>query len=667
MNTSKISSVPVTCVFVGNISEKVTNELIQSMLQECGVVSNWKRIQGSNGKYQAFGFCDFEHPEGTMRALRILDGFCIGGKKLTVKAEEKTIKMIQDFVQTQRHFKGLPRLPLKEGELPKDEESLKDDERIRASIEQAVNEVDTVLLTEPPTETKEPPKTESQPTPPPRKRAESPPSDEAPTPRKRDRKRSRSGSYRSKSAASSRHEPARRRTRSPRRPSSRKSRRRSRSSSASSRSSSGSSSSPASRNGKAASRSRSRSRSRDSEDSDEVYERRRVRREVREKEESYRKRLEEWERRERRMAKQYAKEEEEEIRRKKNILKEAKKLRQFLEDYEDERDDPKYYKSSSLFQRRRDYEREREADAKDRQEEQQEIEELKKQILAENKNVEEAEAEAKKRHEAQEKAEMRRLRADSGSPTPHRPLGRTAAEKQELKTEAESSSEGGSPPEPNESKPPADDNWASVDRERAVKQEVKPPAAVPPPAKPSSSGGGKVLTTVKRETIEPKLNGVFDDEDEEDTMHVIKKKIKPFEITREERMQVMTPEERKKMIKELIDRIPTARDDLFAYTIDWSYVDESLVEQRVKPWVNKKITEYIGEEEPTLVGFVCENITSKAGNPPNPKKILSDLAMVLDDESEVFMVKMWRLIIYESEAKKLGLSSAANANAPGRS
>lgn len=398
-----------------------------------------------------------------------------------------------------------------------------------------------------------------------------------------------------------------------------------------------------------------------------MYERRRVRREVREKEESYRKRLEEWERRERRMAKQYAKEEEEEIRRKKNILKEAKKLRQFLEDYEDERDDPKYYKSSSLFQRRRDYEREREADAKDRQEEQQEIEELKKQILAENKNVEEAEAEAKKRHEAQEKAEMRRLRADSGSPTPHRPLGRTAAEKQELKTEAESSSEGGSPPEPNESKPPADDNWASVDRERAVKQEVKPPAAVPPPAKPSSSGGGKVLTTVKRETIEPKLNGVFDDEDEEDTMHVIKKKIKPFEITREERMQVMTPEERKKMIKELIDRIPTARDDLFAYTIDWSYVDESLVEQRVKPWVNKKITEYIGEEEPTLVGFVCENITSKAGNPPNPKKILSDLAMVLDDESEVFMVKMWRLIIYESEAKKLGLSSAANANAPGRS
>jgi hypothetical protein len=28
---------------------------------------------------------------------------------------------------------------------------------------------------------------------------------------------------------------------------------------------------------------------------------------------------------------------------------------------------------------------------------------------------------------------------------------------------------------------------------------------------------------------------------------------------------------------------------------------------------------------------------------------------VLDEEAEVFVVKMWRLLIYETEAKKLGL------------
>jgi RNA-binding protein 25 len=36
--------------------------------------------------------------------------------------------------------------------------------------------------------------------------------------------------------------------------------------------------------------------------------------------------------------------------------------------------------------------------------------------------------------------------------------------------------------------------------------------------------------------------------------------------------------------------------------------------------------------------------------------ILSDIRVVLDDEAEVFVVKMWRLIVYEVEAKRHGLS-----------
>jgi RNA-binding protein 25 len=39
----------------------------------------------------------------------------------------------------------------------------------------------------------------------------------------------------------------------------------------------------------------------------------------------------------------------------------------------------------------------------------------------------------------------------------------------------------------------------------------------------------------------------------------------------------------------------------------------------------------------------------------SPRTILEDVQMVLDDEAEVFVVKMWRLLIYETEAKKLGL------------
>merc|ERR1719471_2187361 len=107
-------------------------------------------------------------------------------------------------------------------------------------------------------------------------------------------------------------------------------------------------------------------------------------------------------------------------------------------------------------------------------------------------------------------------------------------------------------------------------------------------------------------------------------------------------------EDKRKHIKNLIDKIPTDKAALFEYSIDWELVDNQLMEKRIRPWVNKKIAEYIGEPEPTLTDFICSKVL--AGS--NPKAILEDVQMVLDEEAEVFVVKMWRLLIYEIENKK---------------
>ena len=76
------------------------------------------------------------------------------------------------------------------------------------------------------------------------------------------------------------------------------------------------------------------------------------------------------------------------------------------------------------------------------------------------------------------------------------------------------------------------------------------------------------------------------------------------------------------------------------------------MEKRIRPWVTKKIIEYIGEEEPALSEFICTSIMTKQ----NAEFILSDIRVVLDDEAEVFVVKMWRLLVYEIEAKRNGLN-----------
>lgn len=48
------------------------------------------------------------------------------------------------------------------------------------------------------------------------------------------------------------------------------------------------------------------------------------------------------------------------------------------------------------------------------------------------------------------------------------------------------------------------------------------------------------------------------------------------------------------------------------------------MDKRIKPWVNKKIIEYIGEEEPTLTDFICQKVMAQS----QPQNILNDVAMV---------------------------------------
>ncbi|KAL3083102.1 hypothetical protein niasHS_010904 [Heterodera schachtii] len=573
-----------TTVFIGNISDKCPDRIIQEVLKKCGSVCNWKRLQDSGGKFKAFGFCDFMYPDGAKKALSVLKDFPIGDKRLNVKADEQTEKLLDEFSKNKL--------------IAANEES---DDAVRASIRKFLEDEAADLVDMPADEGEH--------------KEKSPAEGSTKASNKEGRQ------SRSSSVASHRHK----KKRSQKSPNRKKSRHYS--SSSSDASSYSSTSSTESRRIKRKKNAKRKSLS-SAEDSDEAEEKRKLKKEVKEKEESYQARLKKWEEREKRMAKLYDKEREEEKQRQKTLQKEAKKLRQFLEDYVDERDDPKYYRGSALFQRKRNYEREREADAKDRHEERAELEEIRRSILEE-------EVVSKKEGDGEEAEENE----DTSG-------GMDIADEQKAE-------------------------WETVGETAAVVSRSVPPPPLPSeeltPAQVESPTPVKktIVTTLQQKQVVPlsKLNGVFqeEEEDEVDTLHQIKKKIKPFEITREDRLQSMTPEERKKLIKDLITRIPTDKAKLFSFEVCWEFVDENLMEQRVRPWVNKKICEYIGEEEQSLVAFICEKIANKS----TADEILQDLSMVLDDEAEVFMVKLWRLIVYESEAKRLGLNAVVIGSSSG--
>jgi RNA-binding protein 25 len=190
---------------------------------------------------------------------------------------------------------------------------------------------------------------------------------------------------------------------------------------------------------------------------------------------------------------------------------------------------------------------------------------------------------------------------------------------------------------------------------------------------PSAVGAAEAAAAAEKKRKKLSVEDVFNNDEDEDSTAAKKRRLVPLVYSAKERAAVLpssavaaaqaaaaalnivnkptTAEEKRKCIKNLIERIPTAKDELFAYKLDWTMVDSTLMDRRIKPWVNKKIVEYIGEDEPTLSEFICKKVIANS----TPDAILADISMVLDDEAEVFVVKMWRLLIYETEAKKLGL------------
>ncbi len=95
--------------------------------------------------------------------------------------------------------------------------------------------------------------------------------------------------------------------------------------------------------------------------------------------------------------------------------------------------------------------------------------------------------------------------------------------------------------------------------------------------------------------------------------------------------------------KRLMESIPTDQSEVFAQTLDWDIIDESgIVAHQMRPWVSKKIAEYLGDDEPPLVDFICSKLNSRAP----AVDLVEELCPVLDDEAEAFVLRLWRMLIF---------------------
>uniref|UniRef100_A0AAY4A295 RNA-binding protein 25 n=1 Tax=Denticeps clupeoides TaxID=299321 RepID=A0AAY4A295_9TELE len=645
---------PTTTVFVGNISEKASDMLIRQLLAKCGLVLSWKRVQGASGKLQAFGFCEYKEPESTLRALRLLHDLQIGDKKLLVKVDAKTKAQLDEWKAKKKSSNGTTKLEdtgeQEEEEL--DEESKRQDQIVKGAIDGLIREYSKEL--------------------------NAPSQDDDSQRRKKKKEKKEEEDINAIDMEEEKRDLISREI----------------------------------------NKFRDTHKKLEEEKGKKEKERQELERERREREkERERERWEREREKERERERDRDRERERDRDRERERDWEKERSRDRSKDRSRSRWEGHLYdyfycncrfvvlgyitvtpsmvcRGSALQKRLRDREKENEMDERDRKREKEELEEIRQRLLAEGHPDPDAEL-----RRMEEEAE--RLRQPPPKPEPEDEREHNVESGRRLSVQARSDNddieEGEEPDdeediEQTESKPclkptlrpitsapsvssasgnatpntPGNDSPCGI----IIPHENSPPEALPQEEhrpkiglslKLGSSGSPSQPNAAKRKKLAvDSVFNRFDDEEADEAPR--KRKLVPLDYDDDKSLGADDPgqgsgksgantEEKRKHIKSLIEKIPTGKPELFNYPLDWSIVDSTLMERRIRPWINKKIIEYIGEEEATLVDFVCSKVMAHS----TPQGILDDVAMVLDEEAEVFIVKMWRLLIYETEAKKIGL------------
>ncbi|KAJ3069866.1 hypothetical protein HDU98_007077 [Podochytrium sp. JEL0797] len=113
--------------------------------------------------------------------------------------------------------------------------------------------------------------------------------------------------------------------------------------------------------------------------------------------------------------------------------------------------------------------------------------------------------------------------------------------------------------------------------------------------------------------------------------------------------RIMTMEERKKAIAELVSSLPTTLDDIERWDVKWDFLEGGgeVVRNKIQAFVAKKVVETLGDESPEIVEFVMTNV----GKRKSARFLVEELTKLLDEEAEVFVCKLWRMVMYESESR----------------
>ncbi|KAL1920459.1 uncharacterized protein VTP21DRAFT_836 [Calcarisporiella thermophila] len=659
----------LTTLFVGAIPAGISDEFIERMLKACGLLTSWKRVMDQAGNPKGFGFAVFGDADGVLRALRVLAGgeSTINPEGITLPAldgsgvEKKLIVKVDDNVR--RH---LDEHEAQKTKTPNDE-SL--DRTALEMVQGFVKDLRSEQTSSAPANSQPPaPNTPSAPHSVERRGQEQEIPPDLP-PEQREMIDREISFFRE---LSSKHETDRRT--------------RSRSRDRRSRSRSAKSPTPSTEvrfvKGGHLGDERREEKKLPEVDEEEEEERRRTERFQRNLELAFKERERRWEKRESARARQYEREDqrEREVSERESRVRDdmAKRFAEWRDDEEEERGKEEYYRNRERWYQRRRVARAREEewDEKDRAREQEEIQEERRRLEEERRKlVVEMEEELTPLVESISKAgggtkwtdvgvngrtkgvEAGGTRGRDEQKDERRKWDLQPAASGESRRNGEDAQTGARGPAQAQAQSAAAKLKFSLGGASGAKRRT---GSTPAGGTSGGSGSSGVPATG------PATPLGFGEEDEEDSGKK-KRLFVPLVYSDDEgdsnegksksgegrpsARDEEQAERRRQQVKKLVDSIPADRDGLWRWDIKWEQLDDTMVEQKLRPFVTKKIVDMLGETVEDLVKLILRRIRQRK----KPGDLLSELKEPLDDEAEMFVMKLWRMLIFETEARAKGI------------
>ena len=109
------------------------------------------------------------------------------------------------------------------------------------------------------------------------------------------------------------------------------------------------------------------------------------------------------------------------------------------------------------------------------------------------------------------------------------------------------------------------------------------------------------------------VEGLLEDEEDADTTTT--RKLIPIKIdpsTSNSAAANVTDEERQAAARSLAQEIPTDRAGLWAWDVQWDFVGEDVIDEKLRPFVEKRVVEALGVLEGTVVDVVVSGLREKS-------------------------------------------------------